>query len=184
MLAGRKLPNLYNQATNESREERAVTLTGRVLIYNHGGAEVLGVVPMKHAITMLWRKVARIRQAVDGQKIGPYERPKALELLKKVAHSVVTSTALVPYTKTALWIRENGKCGYCGKPGRTMDHILPKSRGGPATWLNAVNACRDCNEQKADRTPEEAGMPLLVTPYEPNWLELFSDETSPQVSHA
>lgn len=184
MLAGRRLPNLYDQATNENRKESAVSPTGRVLVYNHGGSEVLGVVPMKHAITMLWRRVARIRAVVEGPKIGPYDRPKALELLKKVAHSVVTSTTKVPYSKTALWIRENGLCGYCGKPGRTMDHIHPKSRGGPATWLNAVNACSDCNEKKADRTPEEAGMPLLVTPYEPTWLELFSDETSPRVSHS
>lgn len=156
-------------------------LRERVLIYNHGGSEVLGVVPMRHAITMLWRKVARIRATMEGPKIGPYDRPKALELLKKVAHGLVTSTSAVPYSKTALWIREDGLCGYCGLPGKTMDHILPKSRGGDASWLNAVNACRDCNEKKADRTPEEAGMPLLVQPYAPTWVELFAVETSDSI---
>lgn len=151
-----------------------MALSGNVLVYDHGGADVLGVVPMKHAITMLWRKVARVRTALEGQKVGPYDRPKALELLKKAGHSIVTSTKTVPYSKTALWIREDGLCGYCSRPGKTMDHILPKSRGGPASWLNAVNACSDCNEKKADRTPEEAGMPLLVQPYEPTWAELFA----------
>lgn len=153
-----------------------MAVSGQVLIYNHGSIEVLGVVSMKHAITMLWRKVARIRSAIEGQKIGPYDKPRAVELLKKVAHSVVASTANVPYSKTALWVRDNGRCAYCGGPGKTMDHVFPKSRGGPASWLNAVNACRDCNEKKADRTPEEAGMPLLFTPYVPTWVELFADD--------
>ena len=154
-----------------------MALTGKVLIYNHGGAELLGVVPMKHAITMLWRKVARVRVALKGEKVGSYERPKALELIKRVSHSIVTSAKRVPYSKTALWIRDDGLCAYCGEPGNTMDHIFPKSRGGTGTWLNAVNACRDCNEQKADRTPEEAGMVLLMQPYAPSWADLFDPDT-------
>lgn len=152
-----------------------MALTGTVLIYDHGGSSVLGVVPMKHAITMLWRKVAKLHTAMEGPKIGPYDRPKAVELIKKVGGVLVHSNGKVRYSKTALWIRDNGSCAYCGKPGTTMDHVLPKSRGGPASWLNAVVACRDCNEKKADRTPEEAGMPLLVEPYEPTWIELFTD---------
>lgn len=155
-----------------------MALTGNVLVYNYGASEVLGVVTMKHAVTMLWRKVARLHTAAEGPNIGPYARPKALELLKKVAHSLVTSTSKVPYSRTALWVRDDGLCAYCGKPGRTMDHVVPKSKGGPATWLNAVTACRSCNELKADRTPEEAGMPLRFQPYEPTWLELFAEDDS------
>ena len=155
-----------------------MALTGKVLVYNHGGFEVLGVVPMQHAINMLWRKVAKVRVAMEGPKIGPYERPRALELMRRVGFSVVSSRGRVPYSKVALWIRDDGLCGYCLEPGDTMDHILPKSRGGRAEWSNAVTACAPCNERKADRTPEEAGMPLLLQPYEPTWIDLFGGDSS------
>ena len=55
----------------------------------------------------------------------------------------------------------------------TVDHILPASRGGPLSWMNTVAACRACNGVKADRTPEEARMPLLFTPYVPSRFEDF-----------
>ncbi len=48
-----------------------------------------------------------------------------------------------------------------------MDHLAPKSRGGADSWLNTVAACAECNQRKADRTPEQAGMRLLRRPFEP-----------------
>ena len=68
-----------------------------------------------------------------------------------------------------IFLRDGHKCGYCGKKGTTIDHILPKSRGGKNTWENLVTACQSCNNRKRDRTPEEAGMTLLTTPgvYDP-----------------
>jgi len=49
----------------------------------------------------------------------------------------------------------------------TLDHVLPKSRGGPKTWDNIVSSCHKCNEKKGARTPEEAGMKLLKEPRRP-----------------
>ncbi|WP_305091414.1 HNH endonuclease [Prescottella sp. R16] len=64
--------------------------------------------------------------------------------------------------------RDRYRCAYCGRPGaRTVDHVFPKSRGGGDTFGNLVAACADCNGRKADRTPEEAGMPLLWQPRAP-----------------
>ena len=54
----------------------------------------------------------------------------------------------------------------------TMDHVLPRSRGGATNWMNAVAAHRDCNRAKGDRTPEEAGMPLLWRPWKPSRVDL------------
>lgn len=48
-----------------------------------------------------------------------------------------------------------------------MDHVVPRSRGGGDTWLNTVASCAEDNHRKADRTPEQAGMPLLRQPFEP-----------------
>ena len=73
--------------------------------------------------------------------------------------------------------RDNGKCQYCGKKfpkeELTLDHILPKARRTPASWkswLNIVTACYKCNQKKADRTPEEADMPLLRQPFKLQWM--------------
>lgn len=73
--------------------------------------------------------------------------------------------------------RDRNMCAYCGGTFKNhnleMEHIHPKSRGGPLTWMNLVCACRYCNNKKADRTPEEAGMLLLYTPYVPSIHEDF-----------
>lgn len=61
-------------------------------------------------------------------------------------------------SKNIIKIRDGRRCVYCGKYGNTIDHILPKSRGGLITWGNAVTACKKCNNGKRNRTPEEAGL--------------------------
>lgn len=77
-----------------------------------------------------------------------------------------------------LWLRDNHTCAYCGgsfaASGLTRDHVVPTSRGGRNVWQNVVAACRACNQAKRDRTPEEAGMPLLYAPYVPSrWEDLI-----------
>jgi len=70
-----------------------------------------------------------------------------------------------------LYRRDNGRCGYCGKrlsqKEATVDHIIPKSKGGKTTWNNVVLSCRPCNSYKDNRTPREAEMRLKVTPRNP-----------------
>ena len=82
----------------------------------------------------------------------------------------------VKFCRTTLYERDNGKCQYCSvrlpKTKATIDHVLPKSRGGKNTWKNTVLSCKKCNERKDDRTPEEANMPLLTTPKKPSWIHL------------
>lgn len=75
-------------------------------------------------------------------------------------------------TNRTLFQRDRNLCLYCGRqfpPGDlTRDHILPASRGGESIWENCVTACRNCNQRKDNKTPEEAGMKLLAVPYIPN----------------
>lgn len=77
--------------------------------------------------------------------------------------------------RQVLYARDRQICAYCGdhfEPrSLTIDHVLPKSRGGKNTWMNCVSACKKCNGKKSDRTPEEANMPLLYVPYAPNAFE-------------
>lgn len=77
----------------------------------------------------------------------------------------------VKFSRRNVFGRDFYACVYCGvQPGSeelTYDHVLPRSRGGKTSWTNIVTCCIPCNSRKADRTPEEAGMPLRYKPKKP-----------------
>lgn len=74
--------------------------------------------------------------------------------------------------------RDGHRCAYCGKKVSelTLDHILPRSRGGEDTWDNLVACCLRCNNKKGNRTPAESGMKLLVKPYTPDYIMMIKSE--------
>ena len=79
----------------------------------------------------------------------------------------------MPLSRRAILLRDSFTCQYCGAtPGRehlTIDHILPRSRGGRTDWENTVAACGTCNRKKGNRTPEEAHMHLMHKPVRPRF---------------
>lgn len=80
-------------------------------------------------------------------------------------------------TRELLFSRDKHTCAYCGDVFKTknltQEHIHPESRGGETSWGNLVAACVPCNQKKANRRPEEAGMELLYVPYIPNHYEIM-----------
>ena len=127
-------------------------------------------VNLAHAIRMLVRKVAVVEEAVDGKTLGPYPFPKVLRLVRYVYVNLRYTRPR--WSKSRLLERDHHKCAFCGKHATTVDHVNPVSKGGESTWLNTVAACQKCNHKKANRTPEEAGMRLLIKPFEPSWREI------------
>ena len=87
----------------------------------------------------------------------------------------------IPYTKVVLsrrniMRRDSFTCQYCGKKSDlTIDHVLPKSRGGGDTWENLTTACEKCNVNKGNRTPAEAQMQIRKKPYRPVPITFFRD---------
>lgn len=79
----------------------------------------------------------------------------------------------VSFSKPNLSRRDGYACQYCGErlPERKLqiEHVLPRSRGGATNWENCVAACGDCNQRKANKTPQEAGMRLKTQPRRPTW---------------
>ena len=73
----------------------------------------------------------------------------------------------IPLTRAALMRRDNYRCASCGQRAETIDHIVPRSRGGQHTWENCVASCAACNHKKADKLLEELGWTLRVTPAVP-----------------
>ena len=87
-------------------------------------------------------------------------------------HALAPTPAL---TNPALFARDQQLCLYCGnaypRSTLTRDHVQPVSKGGRDIWENVVTACYHCNSRKGNRTPQQAGMPLLAIPYRPSWVE-------------
>lgn len=84
----------------------------------------------------------------------------------------------VSFSRRNIYKRDRFACQYCGlQPGSeelTIDHVLPRSRGGTSTWENCVLACLECNKRKANRTPLEAHMPLRKEPVRPHWRPFYA----------
>ncbi len=79
----------------------------------------------------------------------------------------------VVFNRPNLYRRDQFTCQYCGvqlpASDLQMEHVFPRSRGGPTSWENCVAACDSCNSRKADKTPDEAGMRLKSEPVKPEW---------------
>ncbi|NUR27233.1 MAG: HNH endonuclease [Catenulispora sp.] len=128
-------------------------------------------VSLRHAIRMLLRQVAVVHEADPERAIGAYPKPTVVRLV----HYVVTRwrhSRGPAWSRAGVYARDGHRCAYCGRPAYTIDHIVPRSRGGLNSWLNTVAACGPCNQRKADRTPAEAGMVLRITPSAPTWYSV------------
>ena len=78
----------------------------------------------------------------------------------------------VPLTRRAVFARDGGRCVYCAAPATSIDHVVPRSRGGQHVWDNVVSCCRRCNHQKADRQIAELGWRMRRLPAAPSGPEI------------
>lgn len=124
-------------------------------------------VPVQHAVRMLFRQVAEVVEAQPDRLIGVWPMPTVVKLVRYIYARWQHHTP--PWSKRGVIARDRGRCGYCPKAARTVDHIRPRSQGGGNTWANTIAACDGCNQRKANRTPREAGMVLLRQPTIPTW---------------
>jgi 5-methylcytosine-specific restriction endonuclease McrA len=132
--------------------------------------EPLGVVPVRRAVCLVLADKADILHD-DGGEFRSMRtrlpRPLVIRLRYVVKVPYHRRTAL---SRRAVFARDDHRCGYCGGHADSIDHVLPRSRGGQHVWENVIAACRPCNLRKRDRTPEEAGMRIASRPAAPREL--------------
>jgi hypothetical protein len=128
-------------------------------------------VSLRHAIRMILRRVAEIHEAEPDRLIGGYPMPKVVRLVRYVVTKWRHSSGPA-WSRPGVLARDERMCGYCGGHATTVDHVLPRSRGGRNTWRNTIASCYGCNQRKGDRTPAEAGMMLRFKPTAPTWAAL------------
>lgn len=135
---------------------------GRVLVVNMA-MEATRIVTWGDAASLLWNNQAYTLIArSDGRKLcSPsveWDWPVVVMLNKYVPVRRKIYGLNDDINKARVRQRDKFTCAYCGEYGNTVDHIIPKSRGGANIWGNLVTSCYSCNGYKRDRTPEEAGM--------------------------
>jgi 5-methylcytosine-specific restriction endonuclease McrA len=120
-------------------------------------------VSVRHAIRMLFREVAVVHEARPDARIGVYPIPTVVRLVGYVVTRWRRGRG-PSWSRAGVLARDGRRCAFCGGAATTVDHVLPRSRGGGDAWENTVAACARCNNRKRDRTPAEARMPLRRTP--------------------
>ncbi len=134
--------------------------------------EPLGVVDVARAVRLLFARKVEVVHVGAGEVRSTsmaFPLPSVVRLLYYVARR----RKQVALTKKNVLLRDDYTCAYCAADGgreMTVDHVVPRSRGGRSAWDNLVACCSDCNARKRDRTPAEARMPLLRKPREPRYI--------------
>jgi 5-methylcytosine-specific restriction endonuclease McrA len=151
-------------------------LTWQVLVLNQT-YEPLHFCNMRRAIIMLIKGKAQ-EVEYDGRVIySPsfsMRVPTVIRLNRYIKKPYLVG---VRFSKKNVFKRDNYTCQYCGSCGLelTIDHVIPKSRGGITSWENVVVACQTCNIRKGDRTLKESGLTLLRKPKKPYFLLHFKN---------
>ncbi|MEO7705506.1 MAG: HNH endonuclease [Thermoflexales bacterium] len=147
----------------------------RVLVLN-ATYEPLSVVPMPRAVNLILFNKAEMTEASD-MMLHSVSMAMPAPLVVRLLHYVrVPRNLPMPLSRRAVLLRDGFTCQYCGlQPGKealTIDHILPRSRGGRTDWENVTTACGACNRKKGNRLPGEAGMALLHEPTRPRFWSM------------
>ncbi len=140
--------------------------TRRALVLN-ATFEPLGIVSSRRAVLLVLDTKAELLHATE--RVFRAERVSVPEpsVVRLVRYVKVPYNYRVAVNRRTVFARDGGRCQYCGATAENLDHVIPRSKGGPHTWENVVAACRPCNTRKEDRLPHEAGMVLRTTPAAP-----------------
>ncbi|MGE5408681.1 MAG: HNH endonuclease [Syntrophothermus sp.] len=156
---------------------------GRVLVLN-ATYEPINVCTLRRATVLLLKQKAELLERRDGQALHSehmtIERPDVIRLVSYVR--IPREAHRRKITRRAVLARDSWTCQYCGstKSGLTVDHVIPRSRGGKSVWENIVAACASCNRRKGNRLPREIQMHPRRTPRAPA-PTVFIQVASPKI---
>lgn len=150
-------------------------MKGYVLVLNQD-YRAISICNIERAITLIWLQkadvIAHKKDRVIRTSSLSFPFPSVIRL-RSYVHMPYRNVIL---SRRNVLRRDAFECQYCRKKdGLTLDHVIPKSRGGRDVWDNLVTACNSCNNRKGNKTPEEAQMPLLRKPFRPSHVMFLRD---------
>jgi 5-methylcytosine-specific restriction endonuclease McrA len=164
-----------------SEHQRRGPDVGRVLVLN-ATYEPVNVCTVRRAVVLLLKEKAEVIERADRELHSAnttMARPAVIRLVTYVR--IPRDTHRRKITRRAVFARDNWTCQYCGARSQlTVDHVVPRSKGGPSTWDNIVASCAPCNRRKGDALPRQAGMRLHRQPRTPS-PHVFIQVASPTI---
>lgn len=161
----------FARATSE--RERVIPMRSALVL--NATYEPLSVVSCRRAVCLVLAGKAEVIHS-DSAPIRSaslwVDTPTVIRLRYFVKVPFLRRTSL---SRRAVFVRDEHRCQYCGGLADSIDHVIPRSRGGQNAWENVAAACRPCNLRKRDRTPDEAGMRLATIPRPPRegtWIDV------------
>ena len=147
----------------------------RVLVLNLDHSPVSVITVQKAMILCLMQKASCLKnyellQIRTVSKTFDYPAVIRLNEYKNIPYKGVM------LNRTNLFRRDKGECLYCGSQKQlTIDHVIPRSKGGRSTWTNLATACHRCNVKKGDKLSEQVGMRLKTKPFKPSLSYFLAD---------
>jgi 5-methylcytosine-specific restriction endonuclease McrA len=138
-----------------------------VLVLNQN-YEPINVTNTRRALTLVMSSKAEVLETGEGALASPSTSVECPSVIR-LQYMVRRPFRRIPLTRREVFVRDDYTCQYCGRRTRdlTLDHIVPRSKGGAHSWENLVAACGPCNHKKGRRTVEQARMHLRSVPREP-----------------
>jgi 5-methylcytosine-specific restriction endonuclease McrA len=141
-------------------------MTARALVLN-ASFEPLSVVSARRATVLMLAEKADL-VSTSGVLFRSEHLSVDVPSVVRLRHFVrVPFGRRAALNRRAVFARDGGSCQYCGAAAESIDHVVPRAKGGPHTWENVVAACRPCNVRKRDRLLADTGMSLRSTPRAP-----------------
>ena len=153
----------------------------RALVLN-ASYEPLCVVSSRRALLLILNGKAQVLHAGADQFRSERHCFTAPSVIRLTYFVKVPYSAGLSLNRRAVFLRDGGRCQYCDAAAESIDHVVPRSRGGAHTWENVVAACRACNSRKRDRLLEETNFVLRQPPAAPRqrvWLLSYRSGTNP-----
>jgi hypothetical protein len=178
---------LYSEGDNTTRIQSRKRIIKRAVLVLNKNFIPYYITNLRHTFSLLFRESAKILtenfetvSIWEWLEIEPKDGEEYISTVSrkiKIPKIIVADTDIDPkiskpkVSRLGIFIRDGFTCQYCGKKfspkNLTIDHVIPRSRGGRTEWLNVVTSCVSCNLKKGDRTPEEAGLILIREPRQP-----------------
>jgi len=150
-------------------------MTGHVLVLNQDYRALTVCSVQRATVLVLLQKAELVHAEPDRWLRSPSTQVPWPSIVRLRAY-VALPFKRITLTRKNVMRRDRNRCQYCGnRDALTIDHVLPRSRGGRDTWENLVTACVPCNNRKGSRTPDEAGMALRRRPFRPSHVMFIRD---------
>ena len=152
----------------------------RVLVLN-ASYQPLNLVNVKRAVILVLKNKAEIIEEREGY-IHSERLTMPFPSVIRLVYFVRVPYRAASLSRRAVFVRDRHTCQYCGERAESIDHVVPRSRGGGHTWDNVVAACRRCNARKMNKLPSEVGLTLLRPPAEPQdhvWIFSLASDIHP-----